>query len=69
MPRRKSEPLDLDADLMKACEQGIRAVLADNRCKPSERMQAIQAGIRLLQVRHKIEGEADGTGSFFKSAE
>lgn len=43
-------------DLLPALEKGIRDVLSNEKSTPSEKIQAINAGSKLLQIKHKISG-------------
>lgn len=54
-----------DADLMKVLEDGVRKILKDRESSNSDRLSAINAGTRLLAIRHKIVGGGDEEG-FFK---
>jgi hypothetical protein len=45
-------------------EEGVRKVLDNPKSKPSERVAAISAGVKVAMIRHRISsGEED---SFFK---
>ena len=53
-------------DFLSILEEGVREVLRDPKSKVADRLKALDAGAKLLMVRHKIEGGNDG-GSFFTS--
>ena len=48
---------------LRMLEQGVRAVMRDKDADRAEKLQAINAGAKLLAIRHKIEGN-DGAGFF-----
>lgn len=52
-------------DLLDAMEKGIRDVLENKDATAEQKIQAINAGSKLLQIKHKIAGESDEPGSFF----
>lgn len=57
------KPLDINASdekFLKLLEKNVELVLKDRTAKPGERMQAIQAGAKLLAIRHKIGGGDEG---------
>lgn len=55
-----------DAEFLKTLEDGIRKVLTDKKTTAKERIEAINAGAKLMQIKHKISDTGDGAGSFFK---
>ena len=57
---KKSEP----EDFMTVLEKGVRNVLSDKEATASEKLAAVNAGAKLLAIRHKIS--ADETDNFFK---
>lgn len=69
VPRNKvmaRKPADLaseDDKFLKLLEDGVKKVLSDPASKPGERLQAVQAGAKLLAIRHKIGG-GDEKGFF-----
>jgi len=64
MPRKPPEDEEVSSDLLTALEQGVRSILSNRKATRSEKVQAITAGTKLLQIRHKIKGGGDD-GSFF----
>lgn len=54
----------------KLLEDGVRAVLQDKDASPADKLKAIDAGAKLLAIRHKIETSegGDGSTSFFGGA-
>ena len=53
-------------DFLGVLEQGVRDVLKDEKAKVADKLKALDAGAKLLMVRHKIEG-GTADGSFFTS--
>ncbi len=51
-------------DLSEVLELAIRKVLRDKDTKPADRVKAIEAGTKLLSIKHKIEGGGND-GNFF----
>lgn len=47
-------------------ERQIREILRDKELSSVDRLKAVEAGARLLQVRHKIEGGEQIDGAFFR---
>jgi hypothetical protein len=58
----KPAPTD---DFLILLEKGVRDVIADKKATPADRLKAIEAGAKLLGIKHKISGSADGD-SYFK---
>ena len=65
-PKTPDEPLAVDADFVKALEQGIRRVLSDPRATPNQLSQAVNAGVKLESFRHKSKEGDDDSHTFFK---
>lgn len=57
-----------DNNLMAALEKGIKDVLDDKDSTAKERMDAVNAGTKLLLIKHKIKDSDDEPGSFFGKA-
>lgn len=53
-------------NFLAALEKGVRTVLEDSQSTVKERMEAINAGTKLMQMKHKIGDSDDEPGSFFK---
>lgn len=53
-------------DFLSVLENGIRDVLKDKKSKARDRMDAVNAGTKLLLIKHKISDTGDEAGSFFK---
>lgn len=51
-------------DFMATLENGVKQVLGNRKATAAERMAAVNAGVKLLAIRHKIEGSEDS--DFFK---
>lgn len=45
-------------------EKGVKDVLADKSCEQSDRVAAINAGVKVAMIRHRISGADEE--SFFK---
>lgn len=60
MTKKTLEINDKDEEFLKMLEDGVKKVLKSKEAKPHERLQAIQAGAKLLAVRHKIGGGDEG---------
>jgi hypothetical protein len=58
-----------DDSFLKTLEKAVSDILAGEKSKPAERLKAIEAGAKLLMIRHRIEGPGEGgqSGSFFDS--
>jgi len=52
-----------DDAFLKLLEDGVKKVLKDKDAKPGLMLQAVQAGAKLLAIRHKIGG-GDEKGFF-----
>lgn len=52
------------SDFLDELEAGVKAVLHNKRAKPSERVAAIAAGVKIVFARHKISGADED--NFFK---
>ena len=63
MNKKTSEINDEDEEFLKLLEDGVRRVLKDREAKPGLKLQAVQAGAKLLMIRHKIGG-GDEKGFF-----
>lgn len=50
--------------LLDVLDQGVRDVLANDKASAAEKVNAINAGTKLLQIKHKIN-LGDDDGSFF----
>jgi hypothetical protein len=53
-------------DFMVILETGVRDVLTNKKASMKDRIDAINAGTKLMLIKHKIEGSGDEAGSFFK---
>lgn len=63
-PRKPKREPKKEKDLSEVLEAAIREVLKNKDTKPADRLKAIEAGAKLLAIRHKIEGGGDA-GNFF----
>lgn len=57
----QADPPDKFLDVL---EEGVKKVLNDSKSKPSERIAAIAAGVKVAMIRHRISGGDED--SFFK---
>ena len=68
MSTPKGAPAEPKADtpdkFLDVLEEGVKKVLNDTASKPSERIAAIAAGVKVAMIRHRISG-GDEEG-FFK---
>jgi hypothetical protein len=53
-----------DDDMLVELEKAVRAILRNRKTKAADRLSAINAGTKLLAIKHKIEGGDDKTGFF-----
>ena len=63
MTKKDHEINDEDEEFLRLLEDGVKKVLKDKEAKPGLRLQAVQAGAKLLAIRHKILGN-DEKGFF-----
>jgi len=63
MTKKDHEINDEDEEFLRLLEDGVKKVLKDKESKPGLRLQAVQAGAKLLAIRHKILGN-DEKGFF-----
>jgi hypothetical protein len=63
MTKKDHEINDEDEEFLRLLEDGVKKVLKDKDAKPGLRLQAVQAGAKLLAIRHKILGN-DEKGFF-----
>jgi hypothetical protein len=45
-----------DGEFMQVLEDTVRRILANRKTKPEDRTAAINAGIKLLAIKHRISG-------------
>lgn len=55
-----------DTDFLSTLENGVRAVLTNEKSTAKERIEAINAGAKLMQIKHRISDGNEDPGSFFK---
>jgi len=60
MPRKR---LNGTEKFLRQLEEGVKDVLAAGDATKAERLQAINAGAKLIAIRHRIEG-GDDAGFF-----
>ena len=61
----KPEDAVPDGDFLSILEQGVRDVLKNRKTNAGEKLQAVNAGAKLLAIKHKITG-GDEQGFFDK---
>jgi hypothetical protein len=54
-----------DDKFLKELEAGVRAILVNRKASKSEKLQAITAGVKVAQIRHKISGSGEEEKGFF----
>lgn len=54
-----------DSDFLATLEKGIKDVLENKSSTAKERMEAVNAGTKLMLIKHKISDSSDDAGSFF----
>lgn len=63
MTKPKAASVSRDPFLKKLQEEVI--AMLKKELTPSERLKAIEAGVKISAIRHKIDGEGQADGSFF----
>jgi hypothetical protein len=53
-----------ETDFMAVLEKGVRDVLGNRKASPTDKLAAVNAGAKLLAIKHKITGGDED--SFFK---
>jgi hypothetical protein len=52
-------------DFLGDLEQAIRKIITNRKSSKADKLSAINAGVRLAQVRHKVNGGEDSDKGFF----
>ena len=60
MTKKALEIPDQDEQLLTLLEKGVKDVLTSKRSNPADRLKAVDSGIKLLAIRHKIGGGDEG---------
>lgn len=55
-----------DKDMLKNLEQWVYDVMSDVKAEPKDKRDAALAGIKILQIKHKIGDGGDGEPNFFR---
>ena len=55
-----------DEEFLNDLEASIRVILKGRKTTPTEKLAAINAGVRLSAIRHRIGGTDDGEKGFFE---
>lgn len=57
-----------DDDFLKTLQKGVQSVLDNAEATPAEKLQAVVAGTKILQTKHKIKdtGDEDDGQHFFR---
>jgi hypothetical protein len=63
MAASKDHKAETDA-FLDILEEGVKSVLKDKSCENSDRVAAINAGVKVAMIRHRISGGDED--SFFK---
>ena len=61
----KKEEKPQEDEFIELLEQGVTKVLKTKGAEPKDILDAVNAGAKLLLIKHKISGSGDD-GSFFK---
>lgn len=59
----KAEKASEDEDFLTVLEDGVRQVLKNRKASPSDRLSAVNAGAKLLAIKHKLS--LDNEDNFF----
>jgi hypothetical protein len=54
-----------DSDFLDELETAVRKIVRSNKASKADKLSAINAGTKLLAIRHRIQGGEDDKG-FFK---
>lgn len=54
-----------DDEFLKELEAGVRKIIRSNKSSKADKLSAINAGVKIAAIRHKINGGNDDQG-FFK---
>lgn len=58
-------PEPVKDDLLETLEREVKDILNSKKSSKADRLSAINAGTRLLAIRHRISGNGDNEGNFF----
>lgn len=61
-----SEKTNSDDEFLKELENGVREILKNRKSSKADKLSAINAGVKVAQMRHKITGGSDDSGFFGK---
>lgn len=53
-------------ELLEVLEQEVKEILNSRKATKADKLSAINAGVRLAAIKHKIAGAGDNDESFFK---
>lgn len=51
--------------LVATLEKAVRDVLKDSKASVADKLRAIDAGAKVLQIKHKISGGGEDGGNYF----
>lgn len=60
-----SEVKSGEDDLLKDLEAGVRGILKNRKASKADKLAAINAGVKLAAIKHKITGGGDDEQGFF----
>jgi hypothetical protein len=55
-----------DDDFLAVLEKGVRDIIKNRKSSKADRLSAINAGVKVAQIRHRINGGDDEKGFFGK---
>ena len=55
-----------DDDFLAVLEKGVRDIIKNRKSSKADRLSAINAGVKVAQIRHRINGGDDDKGFFGK---
>lgn len=56
-----------DTDFISLLEKGVMDVLINKKSTVKDRLDAVNAGTKLMLIKHKITDTGDEAGGFFKN--
>lgn len=56
----------IEDPLVKKLEAAVTDVLNDKKASVADKLRAIDAGAKVLQIKHKISGGGEDGGNYFK---
>lgn len=59
-------PIEKPDEFFNILQKGVTDVLKSSKSTPAEKIQAINAGAKLMQIKFKVDDTDDTPGGFFK---